>query len=382
MNIIFASDSFKGSISSARAAELGEAAAKAAFGDCCCIKLSVADGGEGTLDAVLASAGGERIFVPVHGPLGEACEASFGMLPDGRALIEMAAAAGLTLVPENRRDPLLTSTFGVGELMLAALDRGCRDLTIAIGGSATNDGGMGLAHALGMRFLDDSGCALNGRGRDLARVASIDASDIDPRLKETKLTVMCDVDNPLCGPDGATYTFGPQKGADEAALRQLEAGMQRYRDIIRKQYGVDPDAIPGAGAAGGLGAALHIFFGAELKAGIASVLELIGFDDLLQDADLVVTGEGRADAQSVHGKAVSGIARRCRAAGIPCYVLAGSVLPGAEALFACGVTRLVQTTPKGASWEEIKKNAEAWYYASALALFREIAGKADAGSVL
>ena len=370
MKIVFALDSFKGTISSRRAAALGAKAAHEALGECQCLELAVADGGEGTLDAVAGSAGGQLIEEYVHGPLGEPLKASWGLLPGGRALIEMASASGLTLVPPARRDPRHTSSFGSGELVLAALEKGCRDITVAIGGSATNDGGMGFARALGVRFLDAGGRELKGVGDSLPAVARIDTSALDPRLSEASLTVMCDVDNPLCGKDGATYTFGPQKGADEAALAELEEGMCHYRDVIKSQFGRDPDAIPGAGAAGGLGAALMIFFGARRRAGIDAVLDLIGFDELVRDAGLVVTGEGRADAQSVHGKAVSGIGRRCAKYGVPAVALVGSALPGAEALLKCGIKEIIETSPKGASWEEIQKNAEAWFHAAALSYFR------------
>ncbi len=372
MRLIIASDSFKETLSSRRAAELGEAAAKAVFLDCCCQKLEIADGGEGTLDAVLASTGGKKVSATVRGPLGEALDAPFGLLGGGRAFVEMASAAGLGLVPPEKRDPLFTTTFGVGQLVLAALDGGCRDITVAIGGSATNDGGLGFSRALGMRFLDEEGRELPGRGCDLTRLASIDAGGLDPRLAACRFTVMCDVDNPLCGPDGATYTFGPQKGADEAGLRKLEEGMCRLREVIRRDFAKDADRIPGAGAAGGLGAALSVFFGAELKSGIETLLDLIGFDEKLRETDLVITGEGRADAQSSHGKAISGIARRCQKAGVPCIALVGRAEPDSKELLDLGLSEIIETTPRGLSFEEIRRDAERYYYEAARALFVRI----------
>ena len=268
MKLLFASDSFKGSLSSERTIELLTRAAREVFGDCQCEGVPVADGGEGTVDAVIAAEKGEKAAARVHGPLMEEVTAEYGVFGNGKAVLEMAAASGLPLVPPHLRDPRVTTTFGTGELILHALDRGCRDLYIAIGGSATNDGGMGCARALGVRFLDEEGRELEGRGRDLARVSRIDVRGMDPRLEESRITVMCDVKNPLWGEDGATYTFGRQKGATPEILEELEAGMRSYGRVIRKTFGVDCGAVPGAGAAGGLGAALKVFFHGEMKSGI------------------------------------------------------------------------------------------------------------------
>ena len=299
MQLLFASDSFKGSLTSGKTAELLSKAAREVFGECECSSVPVADGGEGTVEAVIAAEHGEKVAVKVHGPLMEEAESYYGVFGGDKAVIEMAAASGLPMVPEELRNPLNTTTFGTGELILDALKRGYRDISIAIGGSATNDGGMGCARALGVKFLDDEGNELEGFGRDLIRVASIDVSGLDERVKESKITVMCDVTNPLCGKDGATWTFGKQKGATPAIQEELERGMCRYRDVIRETFLVDCDAIPGTGAAGGLGAALMVFLGGEIKSGIETVLELIRFDERLEGVDLVVRRVDR-DTDDVH----------------------------------------------------------------------------------
>ena len=371
MKLIFVSDSFKGSLSSKRTAELLMGAAQEVFGACECIGVPIADGGEGTVDALIDALKGEKNIVAVHDPLMNRIQASYG-IAGGRAVIEMAAASGLTLVPEALRDPLNTTTYGTGELILDALDRGCRELYIAIGGSATNDGGMGCLRALGARFLDKDGNELSGCGKDLAEVSTIDLAHLDSRLSDTYVTVLCDVKNPLCGENGATYTFAKQKGATPEILELLENGMQNYRDVIRRQFDIDCDMIEGAGAAGGLGAALKVFLHATMQSGIETVLDLIGFDDLLDGADLVVTGEGRADAQSVCGKVMQGVALCAKARGIPVYGLCGSLGDGAQLLYDCGVTSLYSLVDENTSVEEAMTNAEEVYYHAAVRMFSKI----------
>ena len=373
MKLLFASDSFKGSLSSAKTAALLERAAREVLGEgVVCSGVPVADGGEGTAEAVVAAAGGSFIDAKVHGPLMEQVTARYGVLRGQRAVIEMAAASGLTLVPENKRDPLRATSFGTGELILSALDRGCADLAIAIGGSATNDGGMGCARALGVRFLDEKGRELEGRGEDLEKVRDIDLSCLDPRIKDTKITVMCDVTNPLCGPDGATNTFGAQKGASQETLARLEAGMVNYRDIIRRKFGIDPDAIPGAGAAGGLGAALAVFLDGKMRSGIDTVLDLIDFDRLIEGADLVVTGEGRTDRQSAFGKVMRGVGERARARGIPAVGLSGSLGEGAEILYDHGVASIMTAVDAPMTLSEAIGRAEELYCRAAVRMFRFI----------
>ena len=368
MRFLFASDSFKGSLSSVKIAELLERAAKEVFPDCNCSWVPMADGGEGTAEAVIIATGGEWVPVTVTGPLGEPVEAGYGLLPGGRCIIEMASASGLVLVDPSLRDPRNTSTFGTGELIAAALKAGCRDVTIAIGGSATNDGGMGCARALGVRFLDAQGAELEGRGGDLAKVARIDVSGLLPEAKEAAFTVMSDVDNPLLGPDGATFTFGPQKGAVPAIRDELEAGMANYAAVLRRDLGADTD-FPGAGAAGGLGAALKIFLNARMRSGSDAVLDLVGFDTLLEKADLVVTGEGRIDWQSAHGKVVAGVGKRCRKAGKPCIAIVGGMGEKAEDMLSL-VDSIVPTVQGPCSLEFAMGHAEELYESAALRTFR------------
>lgn len=355
---LFACDSFKGTISSARSAELLSEAALRRFPDARTIGVEVADGGEGTVDAVVAATGGDRRTVSVRGPRGAITEASYGLLGSGRALIEMAAASGLPLLATEERNPLVTSTFGTGELIVDALDQGVTDISLAIGGSATNDGGMGCMRALGARFVDEGGNELEGVGADLGRVASIDLSGFDQRVARTSFHVMCDVDNPLVGPRGATYVFGPQKGATPQAADQLEAGMRSYAQVLSQTFdGFDANGA-GMGAAGGLGAAAWAFLGAELLPGVEQVLNLVGFDGLLEGCDLCITGEGHADGQSAHGKVVSGVAARCRKAGVPCVAIVGGMNADARELLAYGVDALVPTVIDAGPLEEALAHAE------------------------
>ncbi len=372
MKLLFASDSFKGSLSSEQTAVLLEKAAKEVFGEAECSSVPVADGGEGTIDAVIAAEHGEKIEVEVYGPLFERTKAFYGKLDDRRAVIEMAAASGLPMVPVSLRNPLLTTTYGTGELIRDALNRGFRDISIAIGGSATNDGGMGCARALGVRFLDKAGNELQGTGGDLALVDSIDVSDMDPRIRETKITVMCDVTNPLTGPEGATYTFGAQKGATPDIQDQLEGGMINYKNIIIRQFGTDPDTIKGAGAAGGLGTALTVFFKGEMKSGIDSVLDLINFDARLEGVDLVVTGEGRTDWQSCFGKVMQGVGERSKAKGAVCVGLSGSLGRDANRIFDHGVESLITSVDSPMPLEEAISRAEELYYLASVRMFRFI----------
>ena len=361
MKIVCASDSFKGSLSSMRTAELFGRAAEEVLGDVRVLGIPMADGGEGTAFAVTQAAGGGMISAMVHDPLMNTIEASYGMLEGGRAIIEMAAASGLVLVPEDRRDPLITTSYGTGELIRDAIEKGARDITIAIGGSATNDGGMGCMSALGYVFRDEKGHKLAGSGCSLGSVASIDADEADPRLAECRFTVMCDVENPLTGPDGATYVYGPQKGADDETLEILEDGMTVYRNVLEKTTGMDCDEVPGAGAAGGMGAALHALLGAELRPGIETVLDLSGFDDRIRGADLVITGEGRADAQSLRGKVMQGVALRAGRAGVPVTAIVGCLGEGWERLYDCGISEIIPIAPEGMSTEEAMERAEELY---------------------
>lgn len=306
----------------------------------------------------------------VRGPLLEEREAFYGALDEKRAVMEMAAASGLPFVPQEKRDPRKTTSFGTGEMIKDALDKGFTDISIAIGGSATNDGGIGCMRALGVKFFDADGQELPGCGEDLIRISRIDTSGLDPRVKECTFTVMCDVTNPLCGADGATRTFGKQKGGTPEILDALEAGMCNYRDVLIREFGVNMDEVSGAGAAGGLGAALMVFLGAELKSGIETVLDLVGFDEKLSGVSLVVTGEGATDWQSVFGKVMQGVGMRCKAHGIPAVAVVGSMGKGAEDIFDCGIDSIITTVNGVMPLEEALERAEELYLGAARRMFR------------
>lgn len=372
MKFLFASDSFKGTLSSEQIITLLDAAAKNVFPDCETMGIPVADGGEGTIDAVISVLHGSIYEVDVHGPLMEAVVSRYGETGNGAAVIEMAAASGLPMVPVDKRDPRVTTTYGTGELIKTALDRGCRDITIAIGGSATNDGGMGAMRALGIRFLDENGEELSGCGNDLARVADIDISGLHSAVKDARFTIMCDVNNPLTGPDGATYTFGKQKGGSPEILDELEQGMIHYAALIREKMGTDVDQIPGSGAAGGLGAAFCVFLKAEMKSGIETVLDLIHFDELLEGVDLVITGEGRIDWQSAFGKVPSGIGNRCRKKGIPAIAIVGGMGDKAEMIFDHGIDSIITTINGAMGLDEALERAEELYAGAAERAFRMV----------
>lgn len=370
MKFLFASDSFKGTLSSDQTIELLTKAAEEVFGSCETSGVPVADGGEGTTDAVVKARNGEIITVPVHGPLMEMEQGFYGRLSGSEAILEMAAASGLPMVPEEKRNPLNTTTYGTGELLKAALDAGYTEIAIAIGGSATNDGGMGFASALGIRFLDQDGNVLEGRGEDLEKVAHIDMSGLDPAVKKAHFTVMCDVTNPLCGPDGATYTFGKQKGGTPEILDRLEKGMQNYRDVIIREFGVNPDETQGSGAAGGLGTALKVFLHAEMKSGIETVLDLIDFDARLEGVDLVVTGEGRTDWQSCFGKVMQGVGDRSAKHQVPVAALCGGLGPDYEKIYAHGICSIMTTVDGPMPLKEALDNASELYYKGAIRMFR------------
>ena len=352
--------------------ELLTKAAHEVFGPCETFGVPVADGGEGTTDAVVLARKGTLAYADVHGPLMEKVSASYGQLDGKEAVLEMAQASGLPMVPEEKRNPLNTTTYGTGELVLAAIDAGFSDISIAIGGSATNDGGMGFASALGVRFLDAEGNVLEGRGSELEKVAHIDTSGIPEKVRNARFTVMCDVTNPLCGKDGATYTFGKQKGGTPEILDRLEKGMQNYRDVIIREFGINPDDTPGTGAAGGLGAALKTFFHADMKSGIETVLDLIEFDRVLEGADLVVTGEGRTDWQSCFGKVMQGVGDRAKKYNIPAVALCGGLGDGYEKIYEHGIDSIMTTVDGPMGLSEALDRAEELYYKGAVRLFRMV----------
>lgn len=372
MRFLFASDSFKGTITSEQSIRLLTEAANKVFPGCETVGVPVADGGEGTVEAVIKATKGRWRRLMVHGPLMEEVESFYGIFHEDSAVIEMAAASGLPMVSPEKRNPLHTTTYGTGELIRDALEQGARKLTIAIGGSATNDGGMGAMRALGIRFLDGKGKELTGVGSDLARVVDIDVSGLYPAVREAQITVMCDVKNPLTGPDGATYTFGMQKGGTPEILDQLEEGMKNYAAVMRERMGIHVEEQAGAGAAGGLGAALCGFLNASLKSGIDAVLDLIDFDSLLEGTDLVVTGEGRIDWQSAYGKVPSGIGKRCKARGIPVVALVGGMGREAEKIFEFGIDSILPTINGAMDIREACDRAEELYADAAERMFRMV----------
>lgn len=373
MKFIFAPDSFKGSLSAVACCDLLERAAEKVFPGVETVSVPVADGGEGTVDALLRAGGGQRKSVRVTGPLFQAVTAEWGLLPDGTAVLEMAQASGLPYVPAEKRDPRETTSLGTGEMIAHVLRQGARKLLLGIGGSATNDGGLGMLTALGAVFTDRDGNPVPPVGGELIRVEKADFSGLLPELRETEITVICDVTNPLLGPEGATFVYGPQKGAAPAIRDELEAGMAHYAAVVSQATGRDVARFPGAGAAGGLGAALGGLIGAKLKSGVDAVLDAVNFDEKLTGAALVVTGEGRLDAQSLrYGKVPVGVARRCAAKGVPVAVLAGGMDDGAEELLDLCECTLLTTAPGPISLEEAMKIAPVLYASAAERLFRAV----------
>ncbi|MCG9782449.1 glycerate kinase [Vibrio brasiliensis] len=325
MKVVIAPDSYKESLTAMEVATAIESGFKEIMPDAEYIKLPMADGGEGTVQSLVDATGGDIVTVEVTGPLGQPVEGFYGLLGDGStAVIEMAAASGLHLVEPDERNPLLTTTYGTGELIKAALDRGVDHIIIGIGGSSTNDGGVGMAQALGAKLLDANGADLPFGGGALAELVSIDLSGLDSRLATVQLEVACDVDNPLCGPKGASHIFGPQKGATPEMVTELDANLAHYAEVIRQTNGKEVINQAGAGAAGGLGAALLGLFDATLRPGISIVMDAVNLAEVVKDADLVITGEGRIDSQTIHGKTPIGVARTAKLYNLPVIGIAGS----------------------------------------------------------
>lgn len=326
-------DSFKGTLSSAEVCEIMREEILRVCPDARVTAIPVADGGEGSGDAFLSALGGEKISVPCHGPHGEEMTGFYGLLPDGTAVVEMAAAAGLPLVGD-RLEPHRTTTYGAGELMAAAARRGAGRIILGLGGSATNDGGCGAACALGVRFLNGAGEAFLPVGGTLDQIVRIDMSG---RMDLPEIIVMCDIDNPLCGEHGASAVFGPQKGADAEMVQRLDANLRHLAEVVRCDLGIGIEDLPGAGAAGGMGGGSVAFWGGRLQMGIETVLDAVKFDELLNDADLVFTGEGRLDGQSVRGKVVAGVGKRAKEKGVPVVAVVGAVGDGADGIYELGV---------------------------------------------
>ncbi len=353
MKIVIAPNALKGCLTATEAAEALARGVARACPDSDIVQVPVADGGDGLADVLVNALHGVERTACVTGPRGDPVTASFCHVPAHRlAAIEMATASGLALLAGDRLNPLLTTTLGTGELIKAALDLGISHLIVGIGGSATNDGGVGMATALGARFLDGNGQPVEPVGGALAMVERIDLSGLDPRLAGLRIEAICDVDNPLLGERGAAHVYGPQKGATPEQVRLLDAGLAHLAQVIERDLGLDVRDLPGAGAAGGLGAGLKAFLKAELRRGVDLVLDLVGINEQLQGADLVLTAEGQIDFQTAFGKAPAGVAERARAGGAPCIAIAGSVGGGLETLYDLGIHAVFSLCPGPVSLEQ------------------------------
>lgn len=375
MKFVFAPDSFKGSLSAEQIADILVGAAQKYFPDCVTDCVPVADGGEGTVHALVRAGGGILKKMPVHGPLMEPAQAEYGVLADGEtAVLEMAQASGLPMVPVDKRDPRNTTSYGVGELLAGVAAQGMKKVLIGLGGSATNDGGMGMLAALGARFLDASGAELAPVGGSLGKVENIDMSGLNPAIGQLDITVISDVTNPLTGATGATAIYGPQKGATPEIAAELEAGMIHYAQKFEAVLGRSIADFPGAGAAGGLGAALKGVLGAQLRSGIDAVLDAVNFDEKLTGATLAVTGEGRIDRQTAEfGKVPAGVLLRAKKQGVPVAILAGSVGDGAEKIHELGDCVIIPVVPSPMPLEKAMADAEKNMTMAADRLFHLIA---------
>lgn len=359
MKIVIASDSYKGSLDSSQVNEAMRKGILRVFEDAEIICIPIADGGEGTVDAVMTCCGGSYCYETVTGPDGREVIARYGILPDKSAVIEMAAASGLPLVQDVTPDAVMNSTtYGTGQLIASALDKGCRKIYIGIGGSATNDGGIGMLQALGVSFLDADNREVGFGGKYLDKIARIDISNLDPRIQETSLVVMSDVTNPLCGENGAAVVYGPQKGATEEEIAILDKGLAQFAELICHMNLPDIRNLPGAGAAGGLGGGLVSFLGAEIRPGIKAILEIADFEKSVQWADLILSGEGRIDGQSANGKVVSGIAEIAGKYNVPVIAICGSVEKDAREIFEKGISGMEAAVCRPVTLEKAMDEAE------------------------
>lgn len=365
MRVLVAPDKFKESLSSLEVARAVERGVKKANPNAEVILCPLADGGEGTVEALVTATNGKIVSKRVTGPLGKPVDAYFGVLGSrvkgqgsGVGVVEMATASGLHLVPFDMRNPMITTTFGTGELIKEALDESCKKIIIGIGGSATTDGGMGMAQALGARFLDKQGKELGlGSGQELIKIDKVGVKGLDGRVTQTQFLVASDVQNPLAGPDGAAYVYAPQKGASPEMVVSLDQGLSNYAEVIKRDLGIDIKDVPGSGAAGGLGAGLMVFLDAKLKSGVDLIMEAVGFEEKLQGADLIITGEGKIDAQTAYGKVPVGVAKLAQTKGIPVIAIGGQVTPDAEILKDYGLAKMYSLVKPGVSVEDAIKNA-------------------------
>jgi len=379
MKIIVAPNAFKGSLSATQAAKAIARGVREVFPDAEVVEIPVADGGEGTVEALVSANQGTYEWVNVEGPLGDPVLASYGLISDRKtAVVELASASGYVLVSPGMRDPRKTSTYGFGQLLEAARRTGARSVIAGIGSSATNDGGAGMAQALGFRFLDAAGRELPRGGAALVRLERIDDSEVNPGWRSVQVLVACDVTNPLTGPEGASAVYGPQKGADPVAVRLLDRALGHLADVIEREYGKRVRDIPGAGAAGGTGAGLLAFLDAKLVSGAGLVVDASGLDKALSGAQLVLTGEGRADSQTAYGKAPGEVARRAQAAGIPTVLLAGTTGPGWETLLSKGFNSVTTLGQEGDNLQDLMQDARpALTRAAALAVKEMLRPKSD-----
>lgn len=351
-------DSFKGTLSSIEICEIMEKEIRKLFPDAKVLSIPVADGGEGSVDAFLMAVGGKKVSVSVKGPMFEEISSFYGVIDGGKtAIIEMAAAAGLPLVADSK-DPRLTTTYGVGQLMAHALENGCEKIIMGLGGSSTNDGGCGAAAALGIRFLDREGKEFIPVGGTLKAIEKIDMSGIHNRLKDVPVLTMCDIDNPLYGETGAAYIFGPQKGATPDIIVELDKGLRHFSNVVHRDLGYDYDIIKGTGAAGGMGFGMMVFFGSSLQMGIETVLDTVSFNHLLDGADYVFSGEGRIDSQSLRGKVVIGVAKRCKMRNIPLVAVVGQIGDGIDDAYGMGVTSVFSINTAPESFELAKPKSK------------------------
>ncbi|HDR8116469.1 TPA: glycerate kinase [Bacillus cereus] len=359
MKVVIASDSYKESLKAIEVCEAIERGFRAIFPNAKYVKIPIGDGGEGTVESLVDATGGRIISISVTGPLRESVQAFYGVSKDKKtAFIEMAAASGLQHVPVEKRNPLITTTKGTGELILHALNQGVEYIILGLGGSATNDGGAGMLAALGVRFINDKGEVIDPSGGTLHSIVAIDFSQMDPRLKGVKIEAACDVDNPLVGMQGASFVFGRQKGANIEMMKELDENLKHYANILKRYVSSDVSEIPGAGAAGGMGAAVISVLKGDLRRGIEIVLDYTNFDKHIEDADLIITGEGRIDEQTAYGKAPVGVAGRAKRFSVPVIAIGGSVSSDYSAVYEKGIDAVFSITTRPMTQEEAYRVAE------------------------
>jgi len=372
MKVLIAMDSFKGNFDSLTVAGIVERGIRKVYKDATIDKVAIADGGEGTVDAIVKTLNGRYERIEVTGPMGSKVIAKYGIVDGNTAVIEMAEASGLALVPENERNPLRASTYGTGELILDAINKGCTRIIMGIGGSATNDGGTGMARALGARFLDSEGKELDEGGGSLDSLARIDISGMNEKIASTEFIVACDVTNPLYGEKGASAVFGPQKGADSEMVKILDNNLRHYSEIVKRDLGIDVANEPGTGAAGGLGYGLMVFCKARLTKGIEMVLDTIKIENRMKDVDVVITGEGRVDGQTVFGKVPVGIAARAKKFGKPVFAIAGFMDEGADLVYDHGIDAVMSSMIGPMTLQEAIEESESLIERASERLFRII----------